>query len=80
MTIQLINGHFNSEEAVDIINQMIQIKIKFQESKITADRSEEDIKMRETRIRQLQQSLTESRNFIKEQNGNIAITSNIQLN
>lgn len=80
MTIQLINGHFNSEEAVDIINQMIQIKIKFQESKITADSSEEDIKMRETRIRQLQQSLTESRNFIKEQNGNIAITSNIQLN
>jgi hypothetical protein len=39
MTIQLINGQFSADESLQIITQMIQIKIKVQEAKITADSS-----------------------------------------
>jgi len=80
MTLQLINGHFTADEASQIIQQMIQVKIKILESRITDQSTEEDFKMRKSRIRQLQSDLALTRNFIAKQNGNIAINSTIILN
>ena len=40
MIIQLMQGQFKPTEAVEIISQMINIKIKYQESKITASCNE----------------------------------------
>lgn len=70
MNIQLIQGQFSKKDAIDLITQMIHIKIKFHEGNINNDDNEEDIKMREKRIKQLQKDLYEARKYI-EQNGNL---------
>lgn len=64
MKINLIQGHFESTDAIEIITQMIHVKIKYHENKIKATSSEEEIKMRENRIIKLQKDLFEIRNFI----------------
>ena len=64
MNIQLIQGQFAPQEAIDIITKMIHVKIKFHEEKITSSSSEEDVKMREQRIKNLQKELFNLREFI----------------
>lgn len=79
MKIQLIEGNFDAKDALDILTKMIHIKIKFQEDKINESSSEEDINMRETRIKRLQKSLFEIRQHIESQNGKITIQSSVTL-
>lgn len=77
MNLQLIQGQFSNEEIFEIVNKMIDIKIKYHEKKISLADTEEDIKFREKKIKTLQQNLQEVRSFLKEKN-NIFI--NGQLN
>lgn len=79
MNIQLIQGQFTAKDAIDIITQMIHIKVKYQESKISNACNEEDIKMREARIKLLQKGLYEARNYIEQQGGKVLVQSDIQL-
>jgi predicted RNase H-like nuclease (RuvC/YqgF family) len=79
MKIQLIQGHFNANDAINILTKMIDVKIKFQEEKINSTDNEEDLKMRESRIKQLQKDLYESRKFIERQKGKINMLSEINL-
>ncbi len=64
MNIKLIDGQFNSHDALNIISDMIGVKIKFHEGKILDSSSEEDIKMRENKIKFLQNELHELRKNI----------------
>ena len=64
MNIQLIQGEFSQSDALDIITQMIHIKIKYHENKINRDSDEADIKSRENKIKKLQKELFEVRNYI----------------
>ena len=80
MNIQLIQGQFSTQEAIDIITQMIQVKIKFHENKINNTHGEEAIKMREKRIKDLQQDLKKVRDFIEKQGENVTLQSEITLN
>ncbi len=80
MDIQLIQGQFSAQDAVDIITQMIQVKIKFHENKIINSHGEEATKMREKRIKDLQQDLNMVRNFIENQGENITLQSEITIN
>ena len=80
MNLQLIQGQFSSMDAVDLITQMVNVKIKFHESKINNAHNEEDIKMREQRIKQLQLHLHECRSHIENQGGMITITSELSFN
>ena len=79
MNIQLIQGQFSSQEAIDIITKMVHVKIKFHEDKIHSHANEEDIKMREKRIKQLQKELYEVRNFITEKKTKIGIESVLEI-
>ena len=79
MKIHLMKGQFSSKDALDIITKMINIKIKFQEEKIESSHNEEDIKMRETRIKILQKELYESRKFIESNGDKISLESEINL-
>lgn len=65
MKIQLIEGHFSAKDAIEIITQMIHVKIKFHENIIDNANNEEDVKMREKKIHQLQKNLFEVRKFIE---------------
>jgi hypothetical protein len=79
MKIQLIEGAFEAKDALDILTKMIHVKIKFQEDKINESSNEEDINMRETRIKRLQKSLFDIRQHIEKQDGQIKIESTINL-
>jgi cob(I)alamin adenosyltransferase len=79
MNMHLIQGNFNAKDALEIITQMIHVKIKFHESKIGPDSNEEDIKIREAKIKRLQKDLHDIRNFIQDCGGKINIQSEIQV-
>ena len=78
MNIQLIEGQFSTKDALEIITQMMHVKIKYHEKKIQHSANEEDIKMRETKIKRLQKELFEAKNYL-EKAGNINIQSQINL-
>lgn len=74
MDIQLLEGDFKCNEALDLITQMIHLKIKFHENKINKSENEEDVKAREAKIKKLQKCLYELRN-------NVCVGSNmVKLN
>ena len=57
MNISLIKGHFPQADALDLLTQLVQVKIKYHEDKIGLSQNEEDMKMRERRIKELQHNL-----------------------
>ena len=79
MNIQLIQGQFNAKEAIEIITQMIHVKIKYHENKITSNCNEEDIKNRETKIKRLQKDLYEARNIALKKNEDLNIEAVIGI-
>lgn len=79
MNLQLINGQFSSKEAIEILSQMLHVKIKFHESKINQTSNEEEVKMREKRIKELQKDLFDVRQYIESQGDSISMQSTITL-
>lgn len=79
MEMQLIQGSFSAEDAADIISKMINIKIEYHQSKIDKSSNEEDIKMREERIKQLQRHLVSAKNYINQQGGKIALDGKLHF-
>ena len=61
MNIKLIQGEFKANDAIELIAQMIQVKIKYHENKINNRSNEEDIKAFEVKIKQLQKELYDLR-------------------
>lgn len=80
MNIQLIEGEFEAKDALEIISQMIQVKIKYHENKINNLENEEDIKLRETKIKKLQKTLQECRENIADADKKIKLNAIINLN
>ncbi len=80
MDLQLLKGTYSKAEALGLLTKLIDVKIKFHEEKIKNTDSIEDIKMRETRIKELQKNLYEARIFIERlSEKDIALTGKIQL-
>jgi len=79
MKLKLIDGDFSPTETIDIITQLVQVKIKFHEEKVRNSFNEEDIKMRELKIKRLQNNLADARAYIKSGAKNFYIDSEINL-
>jgi hypothetical protein len=79
MQLELIKGQFSGSEALEILTQMIRVKLKFHESKIVPDSSEEDIKYRESRLKYLQNELATIRTALLQQNQPLQINAIIHL-
>jgi hypothetical protein len=79
MVIQLMQGQFNTNEAIEIIAQMVHVKIKYHENKITGTSNEEDIKNRETKIKGLQKELFEARKRMLSKRENLSIDAVINI-
>ncbi|MEI6880108.1 MAG: hypothetical protein WCK82_02035 [Bacteroidota bacterium] len=79
MNIQLIQGEFNSNDAIELITQMVHIKIKYHENKINGQSNEEDIKTREAKIKLLQNELFELRKSINSKNNNVKVEAVIKI-
>ncbi len=79
MVIELIQGQFNTQETLELITQMIHVKIKYHEDKILVESTEEDIKNRESKIKQLQEKLYQARKGILKQGKFLKIEANINI-
>jgi hypothetical protein len=79
MQIQFIQGEFSSNDAIELLNQMIRIKIKYHENSITRDSSEEEIKYRESKVRYLQNLLSDARNIIIEKGESVRLEGTIKI-
>ena len=79
MKIQLIEGHFSAKDAIEIITQMIHVKIKFHEDKIDNLNNEEDVKMREKKIKNLQKSLYDARKIIETKGEVIGLNAELLI-
>ncbi len=79
MNIQLIDGHFSKTDSLDLITQMIHVKIRYHENKIKASSNEEDTKMRETKIKRLQKDLFDLKKLLDSNNDVVSITSQIEI-
>ena len=80
MNIQLIQGEFNANDALELITQLIHVKIKYHENKINADATEEDIKRRESKIKLLQKELYEFKDAFVSKKGSVKMDSVINVN
>ncbi len=79
MNIQLMHGHFSKADSLDLITQMIHVKIRYHENKIKASSNEEDTKMRETKIKRLQKDLYDLKKLLDAKNDVVSITSQIEI-
>lgn len=79
MKLTLMKGSFEKEDCLDLLQQMIEVKIKFHEKKVMKGENEEDIKMRERRIKELQSELMNARKQIEDQVGLTEIYSEIHI-
>jgi hypothetical protein len=78
MELQLIDGVFNRGEILDIVARMTELKIKYHESKIEKSAGEDDIKMREKKIKQLQEELLQCRQALTR-NGDVYVSAQIKF-
>jgi len=79
MKIQLLKGSFEAKDAVNLLTQMIHVKIKYHEGKINNLSNEEDIKFREGRIKQLQKDLYDAVNYIKNKGSNMDLIAEVEI-
>jgi hypothetical protein len=77
--VQLIEGKFSREEAIDLLNALYNVKIRFHEDRIDHQMNEEDIKIRERKIAALQSGLAASVAQINQIGNTISIESSIQI-
>lgn len=80
MNIQLIHGHFSKGDALELVSQLMAVKIRFHENKIKQTHNEEDIKMRENRIKQLQNDLAQVRKELSSSGNDVSLQSHIDIN
>ena len=79
MTLQLVTGEFSRIETMDMITQFFEMRIKFHENKIISSYNEEDVKMRENKIKFLQGELALSKTYIINKDEPIAVSCTINL-
>ena len=79
MNIPLIQGNFSSTDSLELLNQMVQVKLKFHECKISNTSNEEDIKYRESKIKKLQQDMMELKKYIDDSTGNLTLDVQIKI-
>lgn len=79
MKLKLIDGDFSQTETIDLLTQLFQVKIKYHEDKVKNSYNEDDIKMRELKIKFLQKNLADARTYIKSGHQKLYIDSEINL-
>lgn len=79
MQLQLIKGEFSANDALNLLTQMVQLKIQFHVNQISLQSNEEDIKRREVKIKELQNALYDLRKTYQNQNKNLKIEALINI-
>jgi hypothetical protein len=77
MHLELMKGAFTAPELLSLLEPMVQTKIRFNESKINQASTEEDIKMHESRIKQLQQDWQKIRQELDQSPGLLRVRAEV---
>lgn len=80
MTIDFLQGTYDSKEATELLAQLFLVKIRFHERKIHKNLSEEDVAMRERCISRLQDDFDQIRRFLGASQGWITLDGSLNLN
>ncbi len=75
MNIQLIKGHFEPNDAIELLTHMIHVKIKYHENKMNGMQNEKDLKDIDARIINLQKDLYEIKKYISSKKQLISLHS-----
>lgn len=76
---ELISGSFNREDALELIAGIVALKINYHEKMIDRSATEEDIKMRENRIRKLQDELAEFRQNLSQKDEPVTLSASLSI-
>lgn len=76
---ELINGSFSKEDALELITGIVSLKINYHEKMIHRSDNEEDIKMRENRIRKLQDELADFRMKLDHREEPVALLASLSI-
>lgn len=76
---ELISGSFSKEDALELISGIVALKINYHEKMIDRTANEEDIKMRENRIRKLQDELADFRRTLSQKNEPVALSASLSI-
>jgi len=79
MHFKIIDGVFSRQEAIDILTDMVRLKIRFHERRIETSSHIEDISHREARIRELQSELQEARERILAGDKNVSMGGSVSI-
>lgn len=79
MELQLIQGQFSPQEALSLLREMVDVKIKFHERKIATAASEEDIKFREKRIKDLQAEWQQIQTQLQQNERSISLKAAVHV-
>ena len=73
MNLELIHRELDSTDALVLIEQMVNSKIKYHENNTSSHGNEEDFKTRESKIKQLQKDLFDLRKKINLKENNLEV-------
>lgn len=79
MNLHLLQGEFSSQDTLDLIVQLVNVKIKYHENKILKYNNEEDTKYRESKIKHLQSELAQLKNRIAEKDQSFKVSAVIHV-
>ncbi|MEI8194191.1 MAG: hypothetical protein EBR91_03170 [Flavobacteriia bacterium] len=79
MKIQQLNGTINASDAVELMAHLVHLKIKYHEHRINNQSSEEDIKTREEKIKQLQKELFEFKKTFHSNTDTVTIEAILKI-
>lgn len=77
--MQILQGSFEINDAIILMTDLVQVKIKFHENKIANSNQIEDIKFREAKIKRLQNELKQAIDAIKKSKQSIELNGKIQF-
>lgn len=78
--MELIKGTYGNNDALRIISDLIEVKIKYHTEKISQSDTEEDVKMRESRIKELQKDLSSIKQYLTSFDDILSIKAQIHIN
>lgn len=79
MDLQILKGNYSTVETISLLEKLVSAKINFIEQKIANDSNEEDIKMRESRIKELQKNFSSIKQHLLSKAGFCSVQSTIQV-
>jgi hypothetical protein len=79
MNLKILDGVFSKQEAIDILTEMVRLKIRFHERRIETSSQIEDISHREARIRELQHELQEARERILAGDTSVTLGGSVNI-